>query len=184
MAKYHDISVELLRQLVSYDPETGALTWLPRTKETNNGKGGRALTYANTRVAGKPAFIGYHPDGYLTGAIFQKYVTAHRVAWALYHGRWPAKQIDHINGDRADNRIANLREVTTYENQQNRRMNKRNTSGCTGVFMYPGSCNWHAHITVNGCYKKLGVFKNYDDAVRVRKAAEREYGFHVNHGRP
>lgn len=183
MAKYHAISIDLLRQLLSYDPETGELTWKERTAETNNGVGGQYLKIANTKMAGKPAFTSAHPGGYKFGSIFRNFVTAHRVAWALHYGEWPKNQIDHINGLPADNRICNLRDVSCIENQHNRKLNKNNTSGCTGVFTYPGSCNWHAHITVNGETKKLGIFRNFDDAVAARKAGEREYGYHENHGR-
>lgn len=183
MAEYHDISIELLRQLVSYDPETGHLTWLVRTEETNQGRGGAALARANKRMAGKPAFITPHKDGYLAGAIFGRSVMTHRVAWAIFHGEWPVGHIDHINGKPADNRIVNLRVVTRSQNQRNRKLSKANSSGYSGVFMAPHSCNWHAQISVEGKRVRLGIFRNFDDAVRARREAEEKFGYHKNHGR-
>lgn len=183
MAAYHDIPVTLLRQLMDYDPRTGLMTWRERTPETNNGIGGGALRRINSRISGKAAFTSRHPGGYLSGAIFGRCVTAHRVAWALHYGEWPEGIIDHINGIPTDNRISNLRIVTNMENQHNRKMNKNNPSGCTGVTMPLKSNKWLAAITVNHKTINLGRFRHFDDAVAARKAAEKLYGYHVNHGR-
>lgn len=94
-----------LRQLVEYDPETGSLIWKQRDGNAR----------LNSKLAGKPAFAQLS-DGYLTGRIKGKNYKAHRIAWAVAYGEWPQGQIDHINGDRSDNRLPNLRVVSNSEN--------------------------------------------------------------------
>jgi hypothetical protein len=91
------------------------------------------------------------------------------------HGVWPEDQIDHINRDRADNRIENLREVTNKQNQQNRSTNSDNTSGHTGVSWYKPYSKWRAQIKHNHKVIHLGYFTNIEDAIAARKAAEKLY---------
>jgi hypothetical protein len=175
------VDIDVLKKLFSYDPETGVLTWLERQREffeTN-----RACSTWNARYAGKQAFTANDKHGYKQGQIFGKIHRAHRVVWALYYGSWPANQIDHINGDRADNRIKNLRDVTNSENSRNQKFRSTNSSGVMGVHWYSTRKKWVAHLTVNGRYKNLGYFSDINDAIAARKAAEKEYGFHQNHGR-
>ncbi len=95
----------------------------------------------------------------------------------------PSGEIDHINGDRTDNRICNLRDVTSAGNSCNRRRQDRNTSGVTGVAWDKRASRWQARIGLNGKQKYLGYFDSLDEAVAARKAAELELGFHPNHGR-
>jgi len=103
---------------------------------------------------------------------------AHRVAWALHYGEWPKHEIDHINGNKRDNRIQNLRDVPHLLNQRNRGLRADNTSGADGVsWMKAGF--WR--VTVAGKY--LGIFKDFEAAVAARKSAEQAHGYHVNHGR-
>jgi len=132
----------------------------------------------NTRYAGKPAMTALRNTGYLHGRIFDKGYQAHRVAWALAHGEWPKGEIDHINGVRTDNRIENLRDIPKAENQRNMKRNKRNKSGVPGLFRRK-SGGWA--VSIQGEY--IGTFKCAGRAVAARKQAERERGFHPNHGR-
>ena len=92
-------------------------------------------------------------------------------------------QIDHENGDRSDNRIANLRDVPPSENMRNVKRHITNTSGHVGVFWYKPRNKWVARITVNYTLHHLGYFTDIADAIAARKAAEIFYGFHKNHGR-
>lgn len=165
-----------LRQLLRYEAETGKLFWLPRDTGTRGGR------YFNTRYAGKEALTG-PTKGYLAGSIRDKPAKAHRVAWAIHFGEWPNGMIDHINQDRADNRITNLRVVGHIENGRNAKRHRTNTSGVTGVGWVKNKCRWRAMIKVGGHNHYIGMFLNFEDAVEARRAAEAEYGFHENHGR-
>lgn len=177
-------SQEVLRQLLDYDPETGALTWRSRAD------GFFPVTRYRTRAelahrwnviyAGKPALQTF-TNGYLGGRLFTENVRAHRVAWKIFHGTDPQGQIDHINGDKLDNRIANLRVVDAGGNARNRPLRSDNKSGVNGVFAHSGK--WRAGIRFNGRYTYLGTFETFSDAVSSRRAAELALGFHANHGR-
>lgn len=111
---------------------------------------------------------------------------AHRIIWLMVHGEWveyPAFEIDHINGDRSDNRLSNLRKVTKSGNQRNASQRVNNTSGVHGVNWKPtynGNGNggrWVARIWNGPRHVYLGSFKSLRDAAIARKAAERALGF-------
>ena len=172
---------ETLRKLLSYDPDTGLLTWKRRPLEMFATK--RAGNSWNSRLCGKPALSYDNGRGYKRGMIFNKFHLAHRVVYAIYHGAWPVNQIDHINGDKSDNRIANLRDVTHAENGRNTPMRINNTSGHTGVSWNINAGKWRARIMVRGKTKHLGFFPGIEDAIAARAAADVKYGFHANHGR-
>ena len=183
------LKVETLRLLLSYDPESGKLHWLYRDASlfTGKGRGGAAGNAArwNSRYAGTEAFTAISTDGYKHGCIFGKSIGAHRVVWAWWHGEWPRLEIDHINGDPADNRIKNLRLVTGSQNCRNRRLRSDSTSGVTGVSWNIRLRKWVAHIGREGCaLRHVGVFVSLEEAVAARKAAETAEGYHPNHGRP
>ena len=110
----------------------------------------------------------------------RKHYTA-RIIWFYAKGEWP-DCIDHINHERTDNRLINLRSVTKAENNRNRSMSSRNTSGVTGVRWNKAARKWVAKITFNGEQIHLGLFSNMADAITARAAAKVEYGFHQNHG--
>lgn len=173
MAERQLPSPDVLRKLLAYDPETGAFTWMPRSG---------APRQWNTRYAGTAAFKQLRQDGYLSGCIGDQTILAHRVAWAIYHGEWP-EQIDHINGDKADNRIANLRSVPNDENRRNMSRPKNNKSGHIGVNWCASRQAWEVSIGIDGKQVQLGRFKQKDAAVAARKEAEAVHGYHANHGR-
>ena len=172
---------ETLRKLLSYDPDTGLLTWKRRPIEMFATD--RAGKMWNTRFCGKPAFTADHNAGYRQGRIFKKAYLAHRVAYAIHHGAWPANQIDHINGDRSDNHISNLRDVTNAENSRNAAIPTSNTSGHMGITRYSGAGKWRAQVCYHGKNRHIGYFTDIEDAIAARAAAEVKYGYHPNHGR-
>jgi hypothetical protein len=187
-----EINIETLEQLLSYEPETGTLTWKERPLELCSSEG--LMKRFNTLFAGKEAgsTTNTHPElinGYYKRELYLlgKQYRAHRVAWALYHKEWPSDQIDHINGNALDNRIENLRVVTRFDNNKNRKKPSNNTSGFMGVHKHlnKSSFKWRAQIWDSNTRKlvHLGSFSNIEDAVAARAAAEIEHGYHENHGR-
>lgn len=173
-------SIETLRKLLRYEPKTGLLFWLPRRRDMFNSQ--RLFKAWNARHAGKEAFTCTSSYGYKKGGVSGSCQLAHRVIWALYYGEWPADQIDHINHDRIDNRIDNLRTVSNRENHMNTPIPSRNTSGIIGVHRSTNRKRWNAEIQDNKTKIKLGSFIKKSDAIDARKAAEIKYGYHVNHG--
>lgn len=97
---------------------------------------------------------------------------AHRVAWLVMHGKWPDDQLDHVDGDRTNNRISNLRECTYAENHQNRGMHSNNTSGVQGVCLFKPTGKWAAYICVNGKRINLGLFNSIEEAAAARAEAK------------
>lgn len=172
-------SQEVLRQLLDYDPEAGKLFWRQRPE-------GMFVAPAsarrwNSRYSGKEAFTALcagYPHGHVLG---EKYL-AHRVAWVWIHGAI-AGEIDHINGDKRDFSIKNLREVDRSGNMRNACMSGRNTSGHVGVSWCSITNKWRAGIQIDGRHKCLGRYQALEDAVLARKAGEMDHGFHANHGR-
>lgn len=165
---------EQLREAIDYNAETGVATWRWRHDA-------RPSNW-NARYAGKPALSSINDKGYQCGSFRGRIIELHRAAWAIHYGAWPVGQIDHINGVRSDNRIINLRVVTNAENARNQKRQSRNTSGQTGVCWHSSDRKWRAQISANGKRKFLGRFDSMEAAIEARRAAERAYGYHENHG--
>lgn len=161
-----------LRAMLQYDPLTGQFTWMKRPVSDFSSQ-----SYAdrfNRRWPGKRA--GHHninpSQGYWLVGIDGSLHRAHRLAWLYMTGRWPAGQVDHINGDRSDNRWVNLREVTLQENRKNQRLPVDNTSGTIGVYWHTQRQKWTARIQSDGVDRHLGVFDTKEEAAAARKSAE------------
>ncbi len=145
-------TVAALKEHISYDPESGLLTWKRQR--------GRALV---GDVAGT-----LESQGYIIFTFDRVIYKAHRVAWLLHNGVWHSGQIDHINGHKSDNRIINLRAGSCSDNQQNR---KRHRSGDhVGVYLDKEYGGWIARAPRNflkrraSKYKYLGYFKTKEEA--------------------
>lgn len=152
-------SPEVLRQLLRYEPETGKLFWLPRPDDRFATRM-QAKTW-NTRFADKQAFTAM-AAGYPHGRIHGKVHLAHRVIWAMQTGSWPTNQVDHINGEKADNTWANLREATGAQNQWNKGARKDCASGYKGVRRVRSK--WQARLRTNGHTIQIGGFDTAEDA--------------------
>lgn len=180
-------SPELLRQLLRYEQKTGELFWLPRSvgifNETAKRPAAHTMKNWNAKFSGKRALVSVNRDGYRHGGIFHRNFLAHRVIWAMQTERWPHLGIDHINGDRADNRWVNLRQADQQENLRNTRIYSKNKSGHTGVCWDSGAGKWRATITVSGRSIYIGIYSEIADAIEARSQAEMKHGFHQNHGR-
>ncbi len=149
-----DVTPELLQQLLTYEPDTGFLFWKERGKPN-----------FDAQNAGKQAFLAT-TNGYKIGRVMNMTFMASRVAWAIATGEMPKGEIDHINGDRADNRLCNLRDVTRTENRHNKAQNKNNKSGVGGVAWISQSLKWRAYITVD---KKNIILGHFSKKRRRRK---------------
>ena len=170
-----------IRELINYDAATGFFTWLPRDRHWFASD--RSFRTWNSRFAGKPAFTAKEAYGYHIGAIGSHYCKAHRLAWAWVYGVWPDKDLDHINQNKADNRIANLRLVDPATNAKNRGRQTNNTSGCNGVRWHKATRKWAVTVGVDGVDYHAGLFVAFGEAVRVRAAKDKHLGFHPNHGK-
>jgi hypothetical protein len=157
------LTQQRLKELFRYNPETGEFTRL--VHRSTNARKGDVIRGCKT------------PYGYLVINVERKVVMAHRLAWLYVYGELPAKgmDIDHINGDRADNRVANLRTATRSQNLSNKRMDDRNTSGVTGVSWYKAYGKWNAQIHVQRKRINLGYFESLEDAAAARRDAEVKY---------
>lgn len=164
MIKNNSIPTEI-RQCFKYDERTGEFERI--VYHTKKGKAGVTCV---------------EKLGYLVINFRNKKYKAHRVAWFMYYGTQPNGEIDHINHDKRDNRIANLRLVDRIVQCQNKTTPLNNTSGVQGVKFHKRLNKFEAQITVNKERKYLGIFYSFDEAVSARKQAESLYGFHRNHG--
>jgi len=161
------LTVEKLKEHVRYDRETGIFT--------------RVKTHPKRKyVAGSVTGVA-RPDGYLQVMIDGKLYLAHRLAWLYMHGSMPEHYIDHINGVKTDNRIANLRDVKQGVNLQNQKRAKRNrvSSSMLGVSFSNKGQNkdrpYRARIVVDHKEMHLGTFSNEEDAHKAYLAAKRQY---------
>jgi hypothetical protein len=151
------LTPDQIKQLLAYDPSTGAFVWRPRDGWRNNRAG---------RLAGA---VG--KDGYVRISIQRKSYLAHRLAWAHVYGEWPSHWLDHVNRNRADNRIINLRGASAGANAQNTPRYQNNKSGCKGVYAHSWG-KWEAYITINRKRIYLGVYESLQDAKAARLAAQ------------
>lgn len=175
------ISPETLRELLCYEPDTGKLYWKERHQKFFNGT--RGWKSWNTRFARKEAFTSLTSKGYRQGGIFGEMYSAHRVIWAMIYGAWPAEFVDHINGNRADNRICNLRKASHIENLWNQRKQRNNTSGYKGVSFHIRKGKWVAQIQTRSGQKYLGLFDTPGAAHDAYgSAAKRYHGQFANYG--
>jgi hypothetical protein len=163
MAKTETISIEVIRELVSYNPNTGELFHKPRTAKHTP----RFRSF-NTRLAGKAADTSRDGKGYLLVTVNNIKFKAHRIAYAIMTGSWP-DTIDHINGVRGDNRWCNLRSVTQRQNRANTYgWTKTTSSKYIGVTHAKTGKPWVAQATLNRKNFFLGSFNTEVEAAKAR----------------
>lgn len=169
-----------VRSRLAYDPLSGKLTWL--AKPVRDGSFRRHDLAWNTNYAGRETgSLG--PYGYLLVNIGGRPHAAHRLAWLIIHGECP-DLLDHANGDRADNRLSNLRAATPSQNCMNSDVRKDNTSGAKGVTWHPQTGKWRASIKVAGKKHSLGLHHTIDAAAAAYShAARAQFGEFACEGR-
>jgi len=167
-----------LRRLIDADFEAGLLFW--KERGASDILDLRLRNTWNTRYAGKPALCCVSASGYCSGTFLGKAMLAHRAIFAMRFGYMP-HVIDHIDGNKTNNSIDNLRDVDRAQNSRNQKLHKNNTSGVVGVRRRDG--RWIAQIKHAGAYRFLGSFSDFEMAVTARREAQEALGFHKNHGR-
>lgn len=153
--------LEELKKLYTYDPERGVLVF-------NQTKG----PMVKGDVAG-----GVNTRGYVQMRFMGKIRLAHRLIWLYVTGEWPVGVIDHKDGNKANNKWENLRDASGSTNSRNRKINKNNMSGYTGVSWNDETSSWRSYICVDGKMKALGSFRHKEDAIFSRMTAEKKYGY-------
>lgn len=142
------ITVERLKELLNYDPETGVFTW-----KINKGR---------SLKGSEAGSVKHH--GYRRIVLDGKRLYAHRLAWLITYGVWPSHSVDHINRQRDDNRIANLRDLPIQHNVWNQpEKRSNNTSGYPGVSALPTG-RYIAHIRVDFKKRSLGTYSTAEEA--------------------
>lgn len=152
------ITQELLKSIVSYDKETGVFKRKDGLK------------------------FGFKDGGYLRSEINGKNYYLHRLAWLYEYGEFPNSHLDHVNGDKTDNRIENLRKASRSENLCNVRKTKRNTSGYKNVTFHKESNKWRVVVSVDGKNKSFGLYEDIElaDLVAI-EARNKFHGQFANH---
>jgi len=157
-----------LKKWVTYNPISGVFR-----KNHNKGRGKKGSIIGSINKG----------HGYLLIKVKGEIYLAHRLVWLYVYGHLPTGGLDHVNHNKLDNRICNLRSVTQKDNNRNASLSKTNTSGVCGVSYRKDRGVFEAYIRVDGILKHLGRFKELADAVIARKNAESFFNFHPNHGK-
>lgn len=160
MAATDSVSVERIRALFDYSPETGEFTRKVKT--------GRSTVVGE--IVGSPA-----KNGYLRITVDEVRLYAHRAAFAVMNDSFPVGDVDHIDGDRQNNAWSNLREATRAQNMQNERKARAgNKSGLAGAHWHAKSGKWTAAVKTDGAKKHLGIFDTAEQAHLAYVSAKRE----------
>jgi hypothetical protein len=154
------LSPEKIKEYLGYDPETGEFFWLKATNKR--------------MVLGQPAG-NLHSTGYVRIGLFGYKFFAHHIAWIITYGCWPTDVIDHINRDRADNRIVNLRLATRSENAFNAKVPVNNSTGVKGIGKVPGYDKYRVRLRKNNKFYCAGQYASIEEAAMVRQELEKRH---------
>lgn len=152
-------SADFLRQIISYDPETGIFHWRVSIRGVRKGRPAGYLTLT----------------GYLTIRVCGVLYGAHHLAWLYMTGQWPTHEIDHKDCNPSNNKFSNLREATSSQNKGNMRRPSHNRSGAKGAYEDKRSGRWYAQIRKNDRQIHLGCFGTREEAAVAYEKAAREY---------
>lgn len=153
-----DTILEYAKQHLTYELDNGKLLWL-RIPKMCNGK-----RYAIGSEVGS-----IHNSGYRVLTLMGKKLQAHRVIWAIHYNSWPNGEIDHIDGDRLNNKLSNLRVVTRSQNMFNAKTKQNSSSGIKNVQWDNSSQSWRVRVRVNGKRYHVGRFTEIEKAAEAAK---------------
>lgn len=156
------ITQEQLKQVLSYDESTGIFTWL--SSHSRNARTGGTAGSKSDKCGG----------GYVSIRVCGYYCGAHRLAWLYVYGKWPSGEIDHINGNKRDNRISNLRDVTRRVNRENQRGGRHSKNVGAPLGAFPYRTGWKSKIVVRGKQHHLGYFATSEEAHAAYVNAKRQ----------
>ena len=162
------MNLDYIKTILSYDENTGIFTWL--------------VDRNRFKCKGKEAGC-VNPRGYNIIVINGRGYRAHQLAMLFKTNIFSSNGIDHINGNKSDNRASNLRFCNQKDNSKNRLLSKSNSTGFNGVYFNKQKKKFTAQIRVDNRLVYLGAFNEKEDAIAARKKANIEYSFHKNHGR-
>jgi hypothetical protein len=165
--KSSTLTQEYLKSILDYDLDTGIFTW--------------KVSKANRTKVGDVA--GWSYNGYREIEINNKAYKAHRLAWLYVYGEMPKNLVDHVDGNRSNNKISNLREATYQENSENYKTPKTNKSGVKNVSWYKSLNKWVVSISIRKTKKTVGYYDDLELAELVAIEARNKYrGEFANHG--
>lgn len=160
------VPINILHELLRYDSESGHLYW-----KTNLGR------CQSSRPAGHLA-----KNGYWVIRINNTLYKSHRVIFAMVHKRWPKLYVDHVDGNRSNNRVCNLREATRSQNMHNVKLRCDNKTGVKGIAWEADRNKYVAYVSIRGCIKFKKRFSSLESAISARrKAAKKLHGEFVRH---
>lgn len=160
-----ELTSERLRELFEYSPDTGIFTFRVSRGRRRAGS-----------VAGN-----LQKDGYMAIGVDSRHYLSHRLAWLYVNGSWPVDRIDHADGDRSNNRIANLRDVSHSENLRNQGFRADNTSGFKGVSFHKATHRWKAQIHIGGKSCHIGLYDTQEDAHAAYARTAADLGYSSRH---
>ncbi|NBW23602.1 MAG: Pathogenesis-related transcriptional factor and ERF protein [Caulobacteraceae bacterium] len=149
--KYEEVA-----KILDYNPKTGK--FFRKINTGSFGRIGEVLGYTTKR-------------GYRKTSVCNIQLYDHQLAWLLFYSKWPDRQIDHINGNRSDNRISNLREATVSQNALNRSYQSNSKTKYKCINWKPDRKKYRVKIGVNKKYYHIGYFVNLDEAIKARDIA-------------
>lgn len=178
-----DLTANLLREILEYDPSSGIFTWKQRHAELfSDGKYSavRACSIWNAKLAGKAAGC---PSayGYTVIRIQDRLYGAHRLAWLYMTGEWPEGEVDHRDLDKSNNAWSNLRPATHQQNSLNCKIRRHNRLGVKGVCFHKETGKYRARITTNREVISLGLYETPKMASAAYADASAKY--HMEYGR-
>lgn len=153
------LTKERAQEIIEYAPCTGKLTW-------------KVSLNSRSKAGAEAGYVG--SNGYSRLKIDGVHYLAHRVAWLIHYGHWPSGQLDHIDNNRNNNAISNLRECTNAQNQHNQPLRRSNRSGIKGVSWCSTKGKWHVQARSGGKIHQGGYFANLEDAGLAATALRNE----------